>query len=122
MFFVDTCLSNQVSVLISSKTKLEASQIKKSSETFAEQAHDAFVHGGYASPFSRLKKIRVATVFIRSHPCALASMVYLERYNGYEPSLPPASVFPLNTTCMFPISHCILCINSFLFQFSVHCG
>jgi hypothetical protein len=68
VFFVDTWLRKQVSVLISSKTKLEAGQIKKSGETFAEQAHDAFVHGGYASPFSYLEKIRVATVFYQIPP------------------------------------------------------
>jgi hypothetical protein len=106
VFFIDTCTSNQVSVLISSKTKLAADNIKKSGETFAKHAHDAFVHGGYTSPFSRMEQISVATVFIKSNPRALASMVYLERYNGYESTLPPASVFRLNTTCMFPTSYC----------------
>jgi len=54
VFFVDTCnhSSNQVSILISSKTKLEADQIKKFGETFAEQAHDAFVDDGYAFQFA----------------------------------------------------------------------
>lgn len=106
VFFVDTCSSNQVSVLISTTTKLGASEIEKSARTFAEQAHDGFMHGGYASPFPVLDQIRAATVFIKSRPCTLATMVYLERYNGYEASLPPASVFPLNTTFMFPTSHC----------------
>uniref|UniRef100_A0A0D3G7P9 Ubiquitin-like protease family profile domain-containing protein n=1 Tax=Oryza barthii TaxID=65489 RepID=A0A0D3G7P9_9ORYZ len=91
VFFVDTCSSNQVSVLISTTTKLGASEIEKSARTFAEQAHDGFMHGGYASPFPVLDKIRAATVFIKSRPCTLATMVYLERYNGYEASLPPAS-------------------------------
>uniref|UniRef100_A0A0E0HEJ6 Ubiquitin-like protease family profile domain-containing protein n=1 Tax=Oryza nivara TaxID=4536 RepID=A0A0E0HEJ6_ORYNI len=91
VFFVDTCSSDQVSVLISTTTKLGASEIEKSARTFAEQAHDGFMHGGYASPFPVLDQIRAATVFIKSRPCTLATMVYLERYNGYEASFPPAS-------------------------------
>jgi hypothetical protein len=107
VFFVDIVdpSSNQVSVLPSTTTNLDKSQIQKYAKAFAKQADDAFKHEGYASPFSNLDKISASTVFIKSRPCALASMVYLERYNGYDTFLPRASVFPLNTTCMFPTSH-----------------